>query len=63
MSDMLSPLELRLTQQFEQSLARQETRIEELESRVRLLETERAALTTMLDCWAMLQKPQAFSQG
>lgn len=63
LSDMLSPLELRLTQQIEQILAHQNARIEELEGRVRMLETERAAMTTMLDCWAMLQTPQGFSQG
>ena len=46
MTDMLSPLELKLTQQIEQFLHQQNNRIQHLEDRVAQLEEERAALCT-----------------
>ena len=58
---MLSPLELKLTQQIEQILERQNSRIAELEARVALLEQERAAMTAMLGFFDTLQTPRASS--
>ena len=59
---MLSPLELKLTQQIEQFLHQQSDRIQDLEDRVAQLEEERAALTTMLNLFDALKTPLSSSQ-
>ena len=61
LTDMLSPLELKLTQQIEQFLHQQNNRIQHLEDRVAQLEEERAALTTMLNLFDALKTPLSSS--
>lgn len=58
---MLSTLELKLTQQIEQILERENSRISDLEARVALLEQERAAMTAMLSFFDTLQTAKASS--
>ena len=61
LTNMLSPLELKLTQQIEQFLHQQNNRIQHLEDRVAQLEEERAALTTMLNLFDALKTPLSSS--